>query len=121
MKLTFELPWADLCSDNRKYVTLGVLSPQYRGAKEAVGMKSLAAAKKAKWKLPQGPLKMTVVIREPDHRKRDHLNFAKGMLDGITSGGGVWIDDSQVRDAHWYFSDVVDKATAGALVTVETL
>lgn len=120
-ELTFRIPWQHLCSDNRKLVALGVLSPQYRAAKEAVGMLSLAQARKARWKVPQGRLGMEVTITEPDHRKRDHLNFAKGLCDGITSGGGVWIDDSQVRDARWLFANTVDKENAGATVRVWTL
>lgn len=120
-KLTFTVPWSMLCSDNRKFVAFGVLSPQYREAKENIGLLAKAQARKAKWKVPQGALKMTVVITEPDHRKRDHLNFSKNLCDGITAGEGVWVDDSQIRDAHWTFSSTVDKLTAGAVITVETL
>jgi Holliday junction resolvase RusA-like endonuclease len=118
MKLVVTVPWQYLCSDNRKYVALGVLSPQYRESKEAIALTAKVAAKKQRWKEALGPLKMTVCITEPDHRKRDHLNFAKGVCDALTLGG-IWSDDSQVRDAHWYFSDTVDKANAGAVITVE--
>lgn len=119
--LTFAIPWSALCSDNRKYVALGVLSPQYRQAKEAIALLSKAAGKKARWTVPTGPLGMEVCITEPDHRKRDHLNFSKGLCDGITAGEGVWVDDSQVRDARWHFTSTVDKATAGATIHIWTL
>ena len=118
--LTFRVPWAALCSDNRKYVALGVLSPQYRASKDVIALLAKFAAKKQKWKEALGPLRMAVCITEPDHRKRDHLNFAKGMCDALTQGG-VWSDDSQVRDAHWYFSADVDKTNAGATITIEVL
>ena len=120
MTLRLTIPWQHLCSDNRKYVALGVLSPQYRGAKEATALLAKAQARKAKWKAPQGALRMEVCITEPDHRKRDHMNFAKMVCDSLTAGE-VWIDDSQVRDARWYFSSTVDKEKAGATVLIEEL
>lgn len=119
LKLT--IPWSALCSDNRKFVTLGVLSPQYREAKAAMALLTKAQARKAKWEPPQGALKMVVCITEPDHKKRDHLNFSKCLCDGITAGEGVWFDDSQVRDARWYFSPTVDKDAAGATILIEEL
>ena len=120
-KLTFEVPWSALCSDNRKFLSgKFILTSEYRDSKKAIGLYALAACKKAKWKRAKGALKMVVCVTEPDHRKRD-LNWQKNCNDGITESESVWWDDSQVRDARWYFSGTVDKQTAGAVITVETL
>lgn len=119
-ELTFRIPWSALCSDNRKYLSgKFILTPQYRASKEAIGLYAKAAAKQAKWKMPQGPLGMEVVVTEPDHRKRD-LNWQKNANDGITESGAVWFDDSQVRDCRWRF-DGTDKLNAGATIRLWTL
>ena len=117
--LTFSVPWSALCSDNRKYKFRFILSDQYRNAKVLIGTLALAAAKKAKWHIPTGDLGMSVIVREPDRRRRD-LNFSKCAKDGITHGEGVWMDDSQVRDEHWKFVRS-NKKDAGATITVVVL
>ncbi len=117
-KLTLTVPWQYLCSDNRKYVAMGVLSPQYREAKQAVGLVAMAAAKKGKWTLPQGALTLTVSLWEPDHRKRDILNHAKMLCDAITASEKVWIDDSQIAHAT-FVREGTDKANPRAVITVE--
>ena len=120
-ELTFSVPWSGLCSDNRKFVSgQFILTKEYRESKQLIGALSLAAAKKAKWARQEGPLALEVVVREPDRRRRD-LNWSKNAKDGITAGEAVWWDDSQVRDARWYFSGTVDKQTAGAVITVVKL
>lgn len=116
LTLCFSVPWAALCSDNRKFVKGYILSGEYRQSKELIGQLALAAARKAKWAVQEGPLRLSVAVREPDRRKRD-LNWSKNLKDGITSGGGVWWDDSQVRDERWYFVEP-EKGTAGADVTI---
>jgi Holliday junction resolvase RusA-like endonuclease len=121
--LTFTVPWSALCSDNRKFISgQFILSKEYRESKQAIGLLSVAAARKAKWVRAEGPLALEVVVREPDRRRRD-LNWAKNAKDGITAGEGVWWDDSQVRWELWRFSEdgPPDKATAGATVTIRTL
>lgn len=118
--LTFRIPWTALCSDNRKYLSgKFILTPQYRASKEAIALYAKAAARKAKWKMPQGPVGMEVVVTEPDHRKRD-LNWQKNANDGITESDAVWFDDSQVRDCRWRF-DGTDKLNAGATIRIWTL
>lgn len=114
--LTFTVPWAALCSDNRKYVTGYILSKEYRESKALIGQLSLAAAKQAKWERPEGPLGLLVVVTEPDRRRRD-FNWSKNLKDGITQGEGVWWDDSQVREECWKFAEQ-DKSTAGATITI---
>ena len=122
-ELTFTIPWSALCSDNRKFISgQFILSKEYRESKQAIGLLSVAAARKAKWVRAEGPLALEVVVREPDRRRRD-LNWSKNAKDGITAGEGVWWDDSQVRWELWRFSEEgpPDKATAGATVTIRTL
>lgn len=119
-QLTFRIPWAALCSDNRKFLSgKFILTSEYRASKEAIGLYAKAAARKAKWKVPQGAMGMEVVVTEPDHRKRD-LNWSKNAKDGITASEAVWVDDSQIRDERWRF-DGTDKLNAGATVRIWTL
>ena len=121
--LTFTIPWSALCSDNRKFISgQFILSKEYRESKQAIGLLSVAAARKAKWTRAEGPLALEVVVREPDRRRRD-LNWSKNAKDGITAGEGVWWDDSQVQWELWRFdeSGPPDKALAGAVVTIRTL
>ena len=118
--LTFTVPWAALCSDNRKYKFRYVLSDKYRESKALLAALSLAAAKKAKWVRLEGRVAMHVVVTEPDRRSRD-LNFSKICKDAITQGEGVWWDDSQVRDEHWQFAPTPDKQNAGAVITITPL
>jgi Holliday junction resolvase RusA-like endonuclease len=115
--LTFSVPWAALCSDNRKFKYRYVLSPQYRAAKLLVGTLASAAAKKAGWPLAVVDLGLYVLVREPDRRRRD-LNFSKNLKDGITDVGGVWVDDRQVRDERWKFEPAEKGKTAGAIITI---
>lgn len=120
-ELTFAVPWAGLCSDNRKFINgQFILTKEYRASKELIGALSLAAARKAKWTRQEGPLALEVVVREPDRRRRD-LNWSKNAKDGITAGEAVWWDDSQVRWELWRFVEPCDKATAGAQVTIRVL
>ena len=64
--LTFSIPWSALCSDNRKFISgQFILSKEYRESKQAIGLLSVAAARKAKWTRAEGPLALEVVVREP--------------------------------------------------------
>lgn len=116
MTLTFDVPWAALCSDNRKFVSGYILSKEYRQSKALIGELSLSAAKRLDWGLADVDLGLYVRIREPDRRRRD-FNWSKNLKDGITQGGGVWKDDSQVREERWIF-DAPDKANAGATIHI---
>jgi Holliday junction resolvase RusA-like endonuclease len=122
MTLTFTVPWNALVSDNRKYVTGYILSTEYRKAKALIGLLAAAEAKKAKWPRQEGRIRLEVVVREPDRRKRD-LNYQKAFLDGITAAETIWWDDSQVRQSCWAFDDTSprDKTKAGATVTILAL
>jgi Holliday junction resolvase RusA-like endonuclease len=115
--LTFSVPWAALCSDNRKFKFRFVLSPQYRAAKLLVGTIAKEAAKTSGWPLAVVDLGLYVLVREPDRRRRD-LNFSKNLKDGITDVGGVWVDDRQVRDERWVFQPAEKGKTAGATITI---
>ena len=116
MTLTFDVPWAALCSDNRKFVSGYILSKEYRQSKLLIGELSLSAAKRLDWPLAVVDLGLYVRIREPDRRRRD-FNWSKNLKDGITQGGGVWKDDSQVREERWTF-DAPDKQNAGATIHI---
>lgn len=119
MTLTFDVPWAALCSDNRKFVSGYILSKEYRQSKALIGELSLSAAKRLGWTLADVDLGLYVRIREPDRRRRD-FNWSKNLKDGITQGGGVWKDDSQVREERWTF-DAPDKQNAGATIHIWVL
>lgn len=120
--LTFNVPWAALVSDNRKYIKGYILSTQYREAKTLIGRLALSEAKKAQWPRSEGRIRLEVVVREPDRRRRD-LNYQKAFLDGITESEAIWWDDSQVREACWAFDDASprDKTNAGATVTITAI
>jgi Holliday junction resolvase RusA-like endonuclease len=114
--LIFNVPWLALCSDNRKYVTRFILSKPYRASKALIGEMSAAAAKAQQWPVVGCDVGLRVVVREPDKRRRD-FNWSKNLKDGITEGGGVWLDDSQVREEQWEFAKP-DKQNAGATVHI---
>jgi Holliday junction resolvase RusA-like endonuclease len=115
-KLIFSVPWIALCSDNRKYVTRFILSKEYRESKALIGELALSAAKMLGWPIVDCDVGLYVLVREPDRRRRD-FNWSKNLKDGITQGGGVWQDDSQVREERWKF-DPPDKQNAGATITI---
>lgn len=117
MTLTFDVPWAALCSDNRKFKFRFVLSQQYRDAKLLVGTIAKESAKTSGWPLAVVDLGLYVLVREPDRRRRD-LNFSKCAKDGITDVGGVWVDDRQVRDERWVFQPFEKGKKAGAIITI---
>ena len=114
--LTFNVPWAALCSDNRKYVARFILSNAYRASKELIAELSVEAAAEQQWSVVACDVGLRVVVREPNKRRRD-FNWSKNLKDGITQGGGVWQDDSQVREERWHF-DTPDKHRAGATITI---
>jgi Holliday junction resolvase RusA-like endonuclease len=116
MSMTFDVPWAALCSDNRKYVTRFILSKAYRASKTMIAEFSIVAAAQQKWLITEHDLGLRVTVREPDKRRRD-FNWSKNLKDGITEGAGVWVDDSQVRVEQWEF-DKPDKANAGATIHI---
>ncbi len=115
--LIFSVPWAALCSDNRKFKFRFVLSQQYRDAKLLVGTIAKKSAKTLGWPLAVVDLGLYVLVREPDRRRRD-LNFSKNLKDGITDVGGVWVDDRQVRDERWAFQPAEKGKEAGAVITI---
>lgn len=118
--LTFTVAWHALCSDNRKYIGKAfALSPEYRQAKATLRDAAWSAAMRANWRRVEGPVLLVVAVREPDRRPRD-LNWQKNLCDAITASEAVWWDDSQVRQAFWYFVGV-DKARPGADITVVAL
>jgi Holliday junction resolvase RusA-like endonuclease len=121
-ELVFTIPWSALCSDNRKYVTGYVLSREYRESKAFIAALSVAAAKKQHWSCTLERIALAVSIREPDKRRRD-INFSKNLKDGITMGGAIWEDDSQVREECWSMCDHLprSKDTAGATITITLL
>jgi len=48
---------------------------------------------------------MTLEFYPPDLRRRDYDNTLKAIQDSLTYGG-VYDDDSQIKQGHWYEKDV---------------
>lgn len=116
--IAFHVPWDVLCSDNRKFLTgKFILTSAYRNGKHEIAKLSASAARGCQWERTERIVGLSVIVREPDRRKRD-LNWSKNLKDGITEGNAIWDDDSQVRIEHWELERASDKAEAGASVCV---
>ena len=50
-----------------------------------------------------GPLRVTMELHPPDKRRRDLDNYSKAVWDALE--GIVYEDDSQIREAHFYWRD----------------
>lgn len=118
--LTFWVPWALLCSDNRKYVKGYILSKQYRSAKEGLAAHSAECAAQVGWERTDAPVSISWKVVEPDKRRRD-LSFSKQTKDAITLGQGIWDDDDQVREEIWRFATLPDKQMPGAWCSIAKL
>lgn len=99
MKLTLPFPpsW-NACYQVMRYgnrASLG-LTKSGRRYKQSVA-EALQIARRGQ--SVDGHLRVTIAVYVPDRRKRDLDNLLKPVLDSITSGG-VWADDSQIRELH---------------------
>ncbi len=47
----------------------------------------------------EGPLKMEVELYPPDRRRRDVDNAMKALMDSLEHGG-LYVNDSQIKDLH---------------------
>lgn len=63
-------------------------------------------------------LKMTMVIHPPDRRRRDSSNLWK-MTEDALQDAGVFVDDSQIKEHHAYWSSPVKDGMV--VVELETL
>lgn len=92
---------------------------QYQPARQAAWKRHVAsvarvAAYNARWTRCDWPVKVTLLI----HRAReagDADNHAKGVNDGITKAGNVWVDDRVIHDLHIRFTQDGD---VGVHVTI---
>lgn len=109
------------CSDNRKYVKGHILSAEYRNAKDALGKRAAVAALRVGWKRTDAPLSLRILITQPNNSRRRDLSFSKQAKDAITEGQGVWVDDVQVKEEWWRFTDQTDATNAGAWVSIAPL
>ena len=48
-----------------------------------------------------GPVALTIEVFPPDNRTRDLNNLSKALLDALEAAG-VYEDDSQSKEEHWY-------------------
>ncbi len=48
-----------------------------------------------------GPLRVLMELHPPDNRRRDLDNYSKAVWDALE--GTVYEDDSQIREAHFYW------------------
>jgi len=69
-----------------------------------------------------GPLRVEVIYRPPDRRKRDLDNLQKGLLDALGQSQ-VFVDDNQIWDfrAHWDLNDagqVIVEPGGSAVVSI---
>ena len=69
-------------------------------------------------RLLTGPLKATLEVIPPDHRKRDLDNLIKPVLDGLVAAG-VMLDDSQVKVI--YAEMLAPSETGACTVIIEEL
>jgi crossover junction endodeoxyribonuclease RusA len=65
-----------------------------------------------------GPLQVEVLFNPPDGLRRDLDNLPKGLLDALQKGG-VYGDDSQIKDLHLRMGPIV--AGGRATVTISEL
>lgn len=63
-------------------------------------------------------LKMTMIIHPPDRRRRDSSNLWK-MTEDALQDAGVFVDDSQIKEHHAYWSSPVKDGMV--VVELETL
>lgn len=98
---TLTLPWTVLRRDNDRHGLMKVqghprivLTSAYRKAKEAARL-----LVSSQWKGPPlvGPVVLTVVLHEPDKRRRDVLNYSKMLCDALSLI--AILDDHQIDEA----------------------
>lgn len=65
-----------------------------------------------------GPLAVEILLHPPDRRRRDIDNPLKAILDAMQAGG-VYQDDSQIKDLHLLMLEVAPQGKA--LVNIKTL
>ena len=112
------LPWSVLVPDNRKHAAVNgrlILTKEYRSAQ--AGCSALVAAQ---WKeqVLTGPVRVVIVVYEPDRRRRDIANFSKQLGDVMT--GLVYVDDSQIDDIR-FVRGALDRKNPRAEIQVAPL
>ena len=117
--VTLTLPWAVLCSVNKRVNRVGDrirLTREYRQSKEAARL--LVSSQTRDVPLMEGPVAVDLAFHMPDRRKRDPDNLLKLIHDALT--GFVYEDDDQIRRQSWEVVGV-DRDDPRAEITVRAL
>ena len=117
MMVAFDLPWPPALNHYYRSVTIKgqarvLISMEGREYRHRLAM---VVVLRGRAKPLAGPLRLDLMLHPPDKRRRDIDGPLKALLDALTHAG-VWEDDSQVRDLHVAFGDVVRGGRVTALI-----
>jgi len=95
LKLT--IPWACLCSDNKRHTRRGGRGHgwEYKAARDAINLAGLDAIRGERPRFSE-PVWVRLDYYLPDLRRRDVSNTVKVLFDGLNKV--VWADDSLIKD-----------------------
>jgi len=118
--IMFEIPGDPIPQPRARFANGRAYTPDRRGLKTykaAIALSCMAAARRAGWDVTAGPHEIgveAIFTRPPSHLTADGRslrktaapfpgqgcgdldNLEKAIWDSITTGGGVWRDDSQI-------------------------
>jgi Holliday junction resolvase RusA-like endonuclease len=118
--IMFEIPGDPIPQPRARFANGRAYTPDRRGLKNykaAIALSCMAAARRAGWDVTAGPHEIgveAIFTRPPSHLTADGRslrktaapfpgqgcgdldNLEKAIWDSITTGGGVWRDDSQI-------------------------
>ena len=117
MMVAFDLPWPPALNHYYRSVTIKgqarvLISMEGREYRHRLAM---VVVLRGRAKPLTGSLRLDLMLHPPDKRRRDIDGPLKALLDALTHAG-VWEDDSQVRDLHVAFGDVVRGGRVTALI-----
>ena len=119
------LPWAVVCPDNQRHGLLQRgrggpkrigLTGKYRRALEYASMAAMAG--KMGYEPFSDPVVLTIMLHEPNYRRRDLGNFVKLISDALQ--GSAYHDDHQIHDLH-VLRGTYDKSRPRADIEVKPL
>ena len=115
--VAFDLPWPPALNHYYRHVVVkGALRVLIsREGREYRHRLAMVVVLRGRAKPLAGPLRLDLMLHPPDKRRRDIDGPLKALLDALTHAG-VWEDDSQVRDLHVAFGDVVRGGRVTALI-----
>ncbi len=118
-KIEISLPWPPSTNQMWRTVTIQgkqrtLLSKKGREFRATVG--KLCVASGIAGKNISGRLKVELLTRQSDRRKRDLDNLLKATFDSLTHAG-VWGDDSQIDDLHIKRGEIVKSGHINIAIT----